>query len=314
MELESAPCWAYLLACSDGTYYAGWTDNLDRRLAAHNRGTGAKYTRSRRPVRLVYREPCATRGEAMEREAWLKTLTHRQKDRLVAIGQGKRPLSGPRLLVWDFNGTILDDAALGQKVVGIMLARRGLPPLGPRRYREIFDFPVEGYYRKAGFDLEGEPFSRLAEEYMALYLAGWQDCPLQKGALSALRLARKLGISQIILSATQQKMLENQVAQLHLDSYFDQLVGTGDIHARGKLEEGRAWMAQRGCHPGEILYIGDTLHDAQMARALGVACVLVPGGHQSPGRLRQAEGAVVLDRPGRLPAYLSSLFFLGEGR
>lgn len=73
----------YLLRCSDGTLYTGCTNDLDRRLAAHNAGKGAKYTRSRRPVVLVYWEQAADRSSALRRERAIKRLTRRQKLELI---------------------------------------------------------------------------------------------------------------------------------------------------------------------------------------------------------------------------------------
>jgi len=75
--------YTYVVQCNDGTYYTGWTDNLERRVAAHNAGRGARYTRSRRPVRLVYFELCADRSGALRREAALRRLSHREKERLA---------------------------------------------------------------------------------------------------------------------------------------------------------------------------------------------------------------------------------------
>ena len=74
----------YLVECSDGTLYAGWTTDLTSRLEAHNRGTGARYTRGRRPVRLVYWEESGSREAAMRREAALRRLSRRQKLDLIA--------------------------------------------------------------------------------------------------------------------------------------------------------------------------------------------------------------------------------------
>ena len=74
---------AYMLECADGTLYCGWTNDLEQRLRNHNAGTGAKYTRSRRPVRLVYYEEYGTREEAMSREWHLKKLTRQQKQQLI---------------------------------------------------------------------------------------------------------------------------------------------------------------------------------------------------------------------------------------
>jgi len=75
--------YAYLVRCADGSYYAGWSNNLEERLAAHNAGRGARYTRSRRPVILVYHEICPTESAASRREAALKKLTHAAKARLA---------------------------------------------------------------------------------------------------------------------------------------------------------------------------------------------------------------------------------------
>jgi len=75
--------YTYLLECADGTFYIGWTNNLEQRLAAHNSGKGAKYTRGRRPVVLRYYETFATKEEAMSREVAMKRLTRVQKEKLI---------------------------------------------------------------------------------------------------------------------------------------------------------------------------------------------------------------------------------------
>lgn len=73
----------YILRCSDGTLYTGWTNDIEKRLEAHNRGEGAKYTRGRTPVELIYKEAFATKQEAMKREAAIKKLSRRDKLKLV---------------------------------------------------------------------------------------------------------------------------------------------------------------------------------------------------------------------------------------
>ena len=75
--------YTYILECADGTLYCGWTNNLDRRLKAHNEGKGAKYTRSRRPVALVYYEAFSTKEEAMRREYEIKQLPRKKKEELI---------------------------------------------------------------------------------------------------------------------------------------------------------------------------------------------------------------------------------------
>ena len=75
---------AYIMRCADGTLYTGYTDDITRREAAHNSGRGAKYTRSRLPVKMVYHESLATRSEAMKRECAIKRLSREQKLKLIA--------------------------------------------------------------------------------------------------------------------------------------------------------------------------------------------------------------------------------------
>ena len=92
--------YAYLLLCADGSLYAGWTNDLQRRLHAHNEGTGAKYTRARRPVRLVYAEAFDTKEEAKKRECQIKKLRHKQRLSLVTAGRENPEMS---TLVHDIN-------------------------------------------------------------------------------------------------------------------------------------------------------------------------------------------------------------------
>ncbi len=83
--------YTYILRCADGTFYTGWTVNLQSRLKAHNDGSGAKYTRSRRPVELVYYEIYEEKQEAMRREYAIKQMTRREKMKLIEENQ-KEPL------------------------------------------------------------------------------------------------------------------------------------------------------------------------------------------------------------------------------
>ena len=85
---ESLMCWTYIVECADGSYYCGWTNDLDKRLAAHNAGKGAKYTKPRLPVKLVYQEEFSTKEEAMSREWHIKQLTRSQKEALIRSWTG----------------------------------------------------------------------------------------------------------------------------------------------------------------------------------------------------------------------------------
>ena len=82
-------CYCYILECSDGTYYTGWTTDPERRVKQHNKGIGAKYTSTRRPVKFVYLEQQLNRTDAMKRELAIKKMKRIQKSKLVNGFLGK---------------------------------------------------------------------------------------------------------------------------------------------------------------------------------------------------------------------------------
>lgn len=81
--------YTYILKCADGSLYCGWTNNLEKRLSAHNASTASKYTRTRRPVELAYFEQFETKQEAMSREYHIKRLTREEKLKLIGMFEHK---------------------------------------------------------------------------------------------------------------------------------------------------------------------------------------------------------------------------------
>ncbi len=196
-------------------------------------------------------------------------------------------------IIWDWNGTLFDDAWLCVDIMNGLLTRRGLPGMTPERYETIFDFPVEDYYRRAGFDFDVDPFLKLSDEFMGPYRVRTAECGLRGDTREALERARALGVTQSILSAMEQVQIEGLLARFGLRSYFTDVVGLGDQHARGKLDVGRRWLAGQRLAPERMIFVGDTTHDYDVAQALGVACVLIHSGHHSRARL-EAVGAPVI--------------------
>ena len=188
-------------------------------------------------------------------------------------------------IMWDWNGTLLDDAWLCVEVMNLLLGRRGMGGITRRDYEERFDFPVVEYYRGLGFDFTAEPFERVAIEFIEEYERRRFECRLRDDALPALESVRRAGISQSLLSATQQESLREFVEHYGIADRFVSLIGLADHFARSKMENGKRWVRELGHAPGEVLLIGDTRHDHEVARAMGVDCVLFTGGHQPRRRL-----------------------------
>jgi len=195
-------------------------------------------------------------------------------------------------IIWDFNGTLMDDAWLCLEVMNDMLAQRGLPKLLPERYAEIFDFPVQDYYQRAGWDLEKYSFEQLSDEFMAGYHARKLECSLHAGAVNVLDTLQASSIPQSVISAAEQSMVRDLLAHYQIGQYFISARGLDNHHAAGKTTIGVKWVQELGIDPRQILMIGDTVHDHEVASAMGTDCVLVASGHHSRQRL-EATGAKV---------------------
>ena len=204
----------------------------------------------------------------------------------------------PELVLWDWNGTLLDDVALCVDALDWLLAQHGYPQrYDLERYRAVFSFPIEEYYLRAGFDFQKHPFPELAARYMEYYIPQSAACALMPGAGRALELFRAAGARQMILSASPVTTLEAQVDQRGVRGYFDRLLGLGDIYAKSKVDLGLAYLRENGFDPEKAVMLGDTTHDAEVAAVLGVRCVLQAAGHQPESVLRTAGVPVAPDVP-----------------
>ena len=189
-------------------------------------------------------------------------------------------------IIWDFNGTILDDVWTGITSVNTLLSARGLKTLeSVEEYHKVFGFPIIDYYKRLGFNFDSEPYDKIAHEWVALYLENVKHAPLCHGVREILEEISSRGIPQIILSATEKDMLEAQLSELGIRDYFSEVLGLDNIYAHSKIELGMAWMDR--VKPERVLFIGDTEHDAKTAKNMGVECVLISGGHQSDEKLTE---------------------------
>ena len=203
-----------------------------------------------------------------------------------------------RHIIWDWNGTLLDDLDLSIDIMNGLLGRRSLPLLDRARYHRLFGFPVRDYYERLGFDFARDSFEQLGVEFISAYDARRWECRLQPGAETTLESLQAAGLTQSILSAYSQDTLREIVGHFGLTPRFKRILGLDNIYAHSKAELGRNWVAELGLPPGEILLIGDTLHDLDVARSIGVDCVLVACGHHPEARLRSHTDRVFADLSG----------------
>jgi len=196
-------------------------------------------------------------------------------------------------IIWDWNGTLLDDAWLCVDVMNGMLKERGLPLKTVPEYRDLFDFPVRDYYQKLGFDFDREPFDQVGMEFIVRYNRRQPETRLQPEAQETLTRMATHGLSQLILSAREQNELLSETSLLGVARFFDRIYGLDDHYAHGKTNVGIRLVKDLALPVNNFLFIGDTLHDAAVASELGIDCLLVSAGHHSDERLRKAGIPVI---------------------
>ena len=213
------------------------------------------------------------------------------------------PLTRYHHLIWDWNGTLLDDLDLCIDVMNAILERRQLPQLHRARYHALFDFPVRTYYERLGFDPVEDSFARLSVEFISGYDARRLESALHPAARQVLAAASAAGLRQSILSAYRQETLHEIVQHFGLAAHFDHIAGLANIHAHSKLALGHALVRRLAIAPARILLVGDTLHDLEVARELGGDCALIAAGHHPFERLDASGAPVFADLAAFAAAY-----------
>lgn len=198
-------------------------------------------------------------------------------------------------VIWDFNGTLLNDMQVCIDCMNVMLKERRLPSLDLKRYREIFTFPVREYYVSLGFDFRKEPFEIPAHRFIDLYRENLHLAPIFDGITDILMYFQNNDIQQVILSAMEQEFLEDTLKAKGILSYFDKVVGITNHLGDGKLEKARELVANLGEKAEEICLIGDTVHDYEVAGGSGIECILIANGHQSYERIKDLNCIVLKD-------------------
>ena len=188
-------------------------------------------------------------------------------------------------IIWDWNGTLINDVWLVVEIMNKMLEKRNLSKIDSEKYKEIFDFPVTKYYSKLGFDFSRESFEKLTVEFISEYYERFNECKLFNHTEEVLKKIRDLGVSQSILSASKEDVLIEKIKYYCIDKYFCRIIGLENHYAESKIESGKKWIASLNLNPQEVLLIGDTIHDYDVSKHMGCDCLLIANGHHSYERL-----------------------------
>jgi len=196
-------------------------------------------------------------------------------------------------VVWDWNGTLLDDHEHCVQIMNGLLREHGLSELDVARYRSVFDFPVRRYYERLGFSLDEDRWQALAARFIGEYDRGVRSCKLHAGAAEILSNLAGRGVRNTILSAARRASVEDLLGHYGVREYFEDVVGLDDHYAAGKTDLGVEWLKGVIAPLESVLLVGDTVHDFEVAEAMGIRCVLVAAGHHARERLERCGCPVV---------------------
>lgn len=205
-------------------------------------------------------------------------------------------------IIWDWNGTLLDDIGASLASVNDMLAARGAPPMGKERYKEYIGTPIIRFYEQA-FDLEKEDYPLLLAEYNAGYMKHLESCGLTQGAERAIEIFAAAGLHQAIVSSSNNAQLCENARRFGVYEKFEAVLGAADFMADSKIDRAMKYLVESGAEKGRVLVVGDLEHDAEMAAEIGADCVLLTSGHEHPERLKRS-GAVIFDKMEELISFV----------
>jgi len=212
---------------------------------------------------------------------------------ILSYCERRKTMEAHKHIIWDWNGTLIDDVDIVIDAMNVLLKKRKLTLLDYKTYKDIFTFPVQDYYAHLGFDFGIEAFEQLATEYIAELNSDKYCFKLYTGVKEILDVIQMKGITQSILSASQEEELKGIVKGLGISGYFNKIAGLDNHYAKSKVEKGKTILDELELKPQEVLLVGDTIHDYEVSQEIGCDCLLVACGHQSYERLASLEVDIV---------------------
>lgn len=195
-------------------------------------------------------------------------------------------------VIWDWNGTLLNDISASLRAVNAMLEKRNSPPITLEKYRECIGVPISCFYQKV-FDMEKENYDEILKEYNNLYEIFLEDCGLAHGAPEVMSSLCEKGIVQLILSSSEKNQLLRQAEKRNVLQHMNAVLGSDDFFSASKTERARSYFEKEGIVSKNVLIIGDLTHDYEMARELGCNCLLLTTGHHDSERLQKSGAKTI---------------------
>lgn len=197
-------------------------------------------------------------------------------------------------IIWDWNGTIIDDFPVALASINTMLDEHNLPGISGEKYRNMFGFPIRDCYTGLGFDVSEESeWDRISRRFHDIYAGNWHKVRVRPGIPELLAVLAGQGMRNHILSASEKNILERQLGDLGIRDHFRSVHGLDDIYGSSKIDQGRRMLSDLDMDPAGTLLIGDTIHDHEVSQELGISCLLLSIGHQAEWRLKTCGCSIV---------------------
>ncbi len=197
-------------------------------------------------------------------------------------------------VIWDWNGTLFNDMQTCIESMNELLIQAALPCIsGINEYRELFCFPVKKYYERLNFDFGKNTFEDLAHSYIKNYTLRHVNANLFDGTTDILEKLSSSGVKQCVISASEKNSLLKQMQPFNINHYFIDILGIDDHFGTSKIELAKKWFEDNNINPSEVVFIGDTVHDFEVSKAVGSSCILIANGHQSKDVLKSVPAKIV---------------------
>jgi phosphoglycolate phosphatase len=198
-----------------------------------------------------------------------------------------------RHIIWDWNGTLVDDVDLCVEILNQELTIRNISEISVRHYKQKFFFPVNEFYKTLGLPSNGTEYECLNKTYIQQYRTRYKECDLHFGARETLKKLNSKGISHSILSAGKQSDVESFTNHFGVHSLFLEIDGASNIQAKGKDERASDHLSRLGFHQSEVILVGDSCHDWEVGQLLGCNVILFEHGHVDGGRLKMLNSCTI---------------------
>ena len=196
-------------------------------------------------------------------------------------------------ILFDWNGTLIDDAWIFVDILNALLKKRDLNQIDLIEYQELFCFPLSDFYQNLGFDVTPDAFSVLKEDFVFEYNKRQFSAHLFPDTVDTLNKIKSHNVQLSILSASNQKILNSLANFYSINCFFSHVLGVDNYEAVGKESLGFELLKNLSESQSDITMVGDTDLDYRVSQKLGIDCILISRGHQSHKRLSVLDCPVV---------------------